>query len=66
MGIRTPDLLHAMQALYQLSYSPKAPKQGTLDLSAAPRQCTRNPVAFGVAHQACPAVVHPSGTSFAA
>jgi hypothetical protein len=22
MGIRTPDLLHAMQALYQLSYSP--------------------------------------------
>ena len=21
-GIRTPDLLHAMQALYQLSYSP--------------------------------------------
>ena len=25
MGIRTPDLLHAMQALYQLSYSPSAP-----------------------------------------
>ncbi len=24
MGIRTPDLLHAMQALYQLSYSPSA------------------------------------------
>ena len=23
-GIRTPDLLHAMQALYQLSYSPSA------------------------------------------
>jgi hypothetical protein len=23
-GIRTPDLLHAMQALYQLSYSPAA------------------------------------------
>jgi hypothetical protein len=21
-GIRTPDLLHAMQALYQLSYTP--------------------------------------------
>ena len=25
MGIRTPDLLHAMQALYQLSYSPSSP-----------------------------------------
>src|SRR6516225_4349971 len=24
-GIRTPDLLHAMQALYQLSYSPWTP-----------------------------------------
>ena len=23
-GIRTPDLLHAMQALYQLSYSPSS------------------------------------------
>ena len=44
MGIRTPDLLHAMQALYQLSYSPKTrrPSEPTLRLSAAPRQCTRN------------------------
>lgn len=23
MGSRTPDLLHAMEALYQLSYDPK-------------------------------------------
>jgi hypothetical protein len=27
-GIRTPDLLHAMQALYQLSYSPSAVVSG--------------------------------------
>jgi hypothetical protein len=26
-GNRTPDLLHAMQALYQLSYSPKLLKE---------------------------------------
>src|ERR1022692_1963996 len=39
MGIRTPDLLHAMQALYQLSYSPLAATH--VDPSAAPRQCTR-------------------------
>jgi hypothetical protein len=31
-GIRTPDLLHAMQALYQLSYSPVVPE--VFDLSA--------------------------------
>ena len=26
-GIRTPDPLHAMQVLYQLSYTPKAVKE---------------------------------------
>ncbi len=25
MGNRTPDLFHAMEALYQLSYSPEGP-----------------------------------------
>jgi hypothetical protein len=30
MGIRTPDLLHAMQALYQLSYSPSRRRPGRL------------------------------------
>jgi hypothetical protein len=30
MGIRTPDLLHAMQALYQLSYSPSTREPGNL------------------------------------
>ncbi len=30
-GIRTPDLLHAMQALYQLSYSPSAAATRTAD-----------------------------------
>lgn len=25
MGIRTPDLLNAIEALYQLSYDPKRP-----------------------------------------
>lgn len=34
MGIRTPDLLHAMQALYQLSYSPSA---HPANRAAAPR-----------------------------
>jgi hypothetical protein len=38
MGIRTPDLLHAMQALYQLSYSPI--RRAALP-AATPRQCTR-------------------------
>src|ERR1035438_497225 len=39
MGIRTPDLLHAMQALYQLSYSPLAATH--VEPPAARRQCTR-------------------------
>src|SRR6266496_346081 len=39
MGIRTPDLLHAMQALYQLSYSPS---ERPAHRAAAPRQCTRS------------------------
>jgi hypothetical protein len=39
MGTRTPDLLHAMQALYQLSYSPS---ERPAHRAAAPRQCTRN------------------------
>src|SRR5262249_59464127 len=38
-GTRTPGLLHAMQALYQLSYSPSAAASG---LPTAPRQCTRS------------------------
>jgi hypothetical protein len=29
-GIRTPDPLHAMQVLYQLSYTPKGPTMLTL------------------------------------
>jgi hypothetical protein len=29
VGSRTPDLLHAKQALYQLSYAPKVPDQAT-------------------------------------
>ena len=35
MGIRTPDLLHAMQALYQLSYSPSG-APGPTGRSATP------------------------------
>ncbi len=35
MGIRTPDLLHAMQALYQLSYSPSG-APGLAGRSATP------------------------------
>src|SRR5215471_11395652 len=38
-GTRTPGLLHAMQALYQLSYSPSASPGHPAE---APRQCTRN------------------------
>ena len=34
-GTRTPGLLHAMQALYQLSYSPSAVAAGPAD-SATP------------------------------
>ena len=43
-GTRTPGLLHAMQALYQLSYSPSAvaPVPPT-----APRQCTRSGAVSG-------------------
>lgn len=29
MGIRTPDLLNAIEALYQLSYDPKRCNKGT-------------------------------------
>ena len=29
MGIRTPDLLNAIEALYQLSYDPKRPVKET-------------------------------------
>ncbi len=38
MGIRTPDLLHAMQALYQLSYSPWTHRPGhwATEASATP------------------------------
>lgn len=44
MGIRTPDLLHAMQTLYQLSYVPEndvpARWQGSEGgLSAVPPSC---------------------------
>src|SRR5690606_16218369 len=35
-GNRTPDLFHAMEALYQLSYSPA----GALTLAVAPRATT--------------------------
>ena len=30
MGIRTPDLLNAIEALYQLSYDPKRFTEGNL------------------------------------
>lgn len=33
MGSRTPDLLHAMEALYQLSYDPKCLIQKTTRFS---------------------------------
>lgn len=34
MGIRTPDLLNAIEALYQLSYDPVIERTDNLGLSA--------------------------------
>jgi hypothetical protein len=36
MGIRTPDLFHAMEALYQLSYGPKWTAMAFILLIGAP------------------------------
>src|SRR6266705_4737186 len=66
MGIRTPDLLHAMQALYQLSYSPSGAPGPP---AAAPRQCTRKlaspclPVSVARGYSAAPPGAAPATSS---
>jgi hypothetical protein len=50
MEIRTPDLLHAMQALYQLSYSPSRGGQRALSLAANATPVYKNSAALARAY----------------